>query len=53
MNNKPFTMFMNYNLAKDLFLPVIVSLKHLKQFLQRKEINGIIRKPHFKIAPYP
>lgn len=51
MNNKCFTMFMNYSLAKDLFLPVTVSFETFKTFFTEEYINGIIRKSHFKIAP--
>lgn len=51
MNNKSFTMFMNYSITKDLFLPVTVSWKHLKHFYRGKQTNGIIRKSHLKIAP--
>jgi hypothetical protein len=31
MNNKSFTMFMNYSLAKDLFLPATVSFETFKK----------------------
>jgi hypothetical protein len=31
-----FTTFMNNSLTKDLFLPAMFRLKHLKRFLQRK-----------------
>src|SRR5690349_19075430 len=42
MNNKSFTMFMNYSITKDLFLPVTVSWKHLKHFYRGNKSMALL-----------